>query len=40
MVFIYDISATKYLGFINLTQSLGVQDLVKQPFDLIFSQGS
>ncbi len=40
IVYIYDISATKYLGFINLTLNFGIPDLVKQPLDLIFSQGS
>jgi hypothetical protein len=30
----------KYLGFINLSQQLGIPDLAKIPVDMIFSSGT
>ena len=40
VLYIYDLKATKYQGFMNLSLSLGVPDLSKQPLDLIFSSGA
>ena len=40
VLYIYDLKATKYQGFINLTQNLGIPDLSKQQYDIIFSSGA
>lgn len=40
ILYLYDFKATKYMGFINLTENLEVPNLSKIPLDLIFSSGA